>query len=141
MQVVILNQEKSVSKKNWKIIVKEKKVKKKKRIESKKKLIEVRKTDDEELLRKIMVKIRLERINIQEGVIVEVLLDSRVMGLIMSSEFTKKIRFKLKKIKRLVYIRNVNEIFNKERPIEYTMEVNIYYQKYKKRTKIDIIDK
>ena len=85
-----------------------------------------------------MVKIRLERINIQEGVIVEVLLDSRVMGLIMSSEFTKKIRFKLKKIKRLVYIRNVNEIFNKERPIEYTMEVNIYYQK---RTKIDIIDK
>ena len=88
-----------------------------------------------------MVKIRLERINIQEGVIVEVLLDSRVMDLIMSSEFTKKIRFKLKKIKRLVYIRNVNEIFNKERLIEYTMEVNIYYQKYKKRTKIDIIDK
>ena len=36
MQAVILNQEKSVSKKNWKIIVKEKKVKKKKRIESKK---------------------------------------------------------------------------------------------------------
>ena len=88
-----------------------------------------------------MVKIRLERINIQEGVIVEVLLDSRVMDLIMSSEFTKKIRFKLKKIKRLVYIRNVNEIFNKERPIEYTVEVNIYYQKHKKRTKIDIIDK
>jgi len=76
--------------------LKEKKVKKKKRIESKEKLIEVRKTNDEELLRKIMIKIRLERINIQEEVIVEVLLDSRVMGLVISSEFTKKRRFKLK---------------------------------------------
>ena len=37
-----------------------------------------------------MVKIRLERIDIQEGVIVETLLDSRVMGLVMSSEFVRK---------------------------------------------------
>jgi len=76
--------------------LKEKKVKKKKRIESKEKLLEVRKTNDKELLRKIMVKIRLERINIQKEVIVEVLLDSRVIGLVISLEFTKKIRFKLK---------------------------------------------
>jgi len=76
--------------------LKEKKVKKKKRIESKEKLLEVRKTNDKELLRKIMVKIRLERINIQKEVIVEVLLDSGVIGLVISLEFTKKIRFKLK---------------------------------------------
>ena len=76
--------------------MKEKKVKKKKRIESKEKLLEVRKTNDKELLRKIMVKIRLERINIQKEVIVEVLLDSGVIGLVISLEFTKKIRFKLK---------------------------------------------
>ena len=29
--------------------------------------------------------------------------------------------------------------FNKEEPIENTVEVNIYYQKYRERTEIDII--
>ena len=46
--------------------------------------------DKGDMLRKVTVKIRLEKINIQEGVIVEVLLDSRAMGLVMSSEFTRK---------------------------------------------------
>jgi len=41
-------------------------------------------------LRKIIVKIELERINTQEGITVEALLDSRVTGLVMSSEFAKK---------------------------------------------------
>jgi len=36
------------------------------------------------------VKIRLERIDIQEEIIVEALLDSGAMGLIMSSEFARK---------------------------------------------------
>lgn len=36
-----------------------------------------------------MVQIRLERINTQEGVIVEALFDSTT-GLVISSEFTKK---------------------------------------------------
>ena len=43
------------------------------------------------------MKIGLKGINIQKRVIVEVLLDSRATGLVMSSEFTKKQRFKLKK--------------------------------------------
>jgi len=43
-----------------------------------------------DMLRKMMVKIELERINTQEGVTVEVLLDSGVMGLVMSSEFARK---------------------------------------------------
>jgi len=44
-----------------------------------------------------MVKIRLERIDIQKKVMVETLLDSRVIELVISLEFTKKQRFKLKK--------------------------------------------
>jgi len=46
--------------------------------------------DNENILREVMVKIGLERINMQEEVIVEVLLDSRAMELVMSSEFTRK---------------------------------------------------
>ena len=45
----------------------------------------------------------------------------------MSSEFAKKQGFKLKKIENLIYIRNVNETFNRERPIENNIKVNIYY--------------
>ena len=87
-----------------------------------------------------MVKIGLEKINTQEGVTVEVLLDSGITGLIMSLEFAKKQEFKLKKIERLIYVRNMDSFFNKKRSIEYTVEVNIYYQEYKKRMEINVIE-
>ena len=73
-------------------------------------------------LREVTVKIRLERIDTQEGITVEVLLDSRVTGLVMSSEFTKKQGFKLKKLERPMNVRNVNGSLNKEGPIENTVE-------------------
>jgi len=78
-------------------------------------------------LRKVTVKIGLERIDTREGITVEVLLDSRATGLVMSSEFAKKQGFKLKKLERPINVRNVDRSFNKEEPIENTMEVNIYY--------------
>ena len=56
------------------------------------------------------------------------LLDSKVIDLVVSSEFTQKRRLKLKKIERPIYVRNVDRTFNKKRPIEHTIEVNIYYQ-------------
>ena len=86
-----------------------------------------------------MVKIGLERIDTQEGVTVEALLDSRATGLVMSSEFARKQGFKLKKLERPVNVRNVDGLFNKEGPIENTVEVNIYYQGYRERMEIDII--
>ena len=69
----------------------------------------------------------------------EVLLDSRAMELVISSEFTRKQRFKLKKIERPIYVRNVNETSNKEGLIEHIVEVNIYYQEYRERTEINVI--
>ena len=86
------------------------------------------------MLRELMVKIGLE-----EGVIVEALLDSGTTGLIMSWEFIKKLRFKLKKIERPIYVRNVNSSFNIKRAIKYRVEANIYYQRHRKRTEINII--
>ena len=78
------------------------------------------------------VKIRLERIDMQEEIMVEVLLDSGATGLVMSSEFTKK-------LERPMNVRNVDGLLNKEGPIENTMKVNIYYQKHRERTEIDVI--
>ena len=56
---------------------------------------------------------------------VEILLDSGVIGLIMSLEFIRKQGFKLKKMERPIYVRNVDKTFNKERPIENTVKLNI----------------
>jgi len=63
MQAGILNLERSESKKDRKTIFKEEKLKKERK-EKKKRPMEVRKTEEEELLRKVMVKISLERIDV-----------------------------------------------------------------------------
>jgi len=86
-----------------------------------------------------MVKIELERIDTQDEITVEALLDSSATSLVMSSEFTKKQGFELKKLERLIQVRNMDRSFNKEGPIENTVEVNIYYQGYRERTEIDLI--
>jgi len=54
-------------------------------------------------------------------------LDSEVTGLVMSSEFARKQRFKLKKIENPIYMRNVDGEFNKKRLIKNTVEVKIHY--------------
>ena len=67
------------------------------------------------------------------------MLDSRVIGLVMSLEFARKQGFKLKRLERLVYIRNVDGSLNKEGLIEHIVEVNIYYQGHRERTEINVI--
>jgi len=85
------------------------------------------------------VKIGLERIDIQKGIMVEVLQNSGATRLVMSSEFAKKQGFKLKKLERPMNVRNVDRLLNKEKLIENTVEVNIYYQGHRERTETDVI--
>ena len=42
-------------------------------------------------------------------------------------------------MKQPIYVRNMDGTFNKERLIEYIVEVNIHYQGYRERTEIDVI--
>jgi len=95
--------------------------------------------NNEERLREVAVKIGLGRVDTQEEIIVEVLLDSGVMELVISLEFAKKQGFKLKKIKKPIYVRNINGSFNKESPIKHTVKINIYYQGHRERTEINVI--
>ena len=69
------------------------------------------------------------------------LIDSGVTGLIINSEFARKNKFRKKKLNRPIYVRNVDNTFNYEGPIEYTVEVELFYRGHKKRTKIDVIEK
>jgi len=73
----------------------------------------------------------------QEKITVKALLDSSVIELVMSLEFVRKQEFKLKKMEKSIYVRNVDGSFNKEGPIEHTVEVNIYYQGHRER--MDVI--
>jgi len=57
----------------------------------------------------------------------------------MSSEFARKQEFKLKKLEKPIYVRNVDGSLNKEGSMEYTVEVNIYYQGHRERTEINVI--
>jgi len=70
---------------------------------------------------------------------VEALLNSSATELVMSSEFARKQGFKLKKLDRPMYVKNMNSLLNKEEPIEHMVEINIYYQEYRERTEINVI--
>jgi len=96
-------------------------------IEKKKILVKVRKIEEEESLREVTVKIGLKRIDMHKEITVKALLDSKVTGLVMSLKFARRKKFKLKKIGRHIYVRNMDEMFNKKGLIEYTMKINIYY--------------
>ena len=100
--------------------------------------MEVRKSEGKPL-REVTIKIGLERLDTQEGITVEALLDSGATGLVMSSEFVRKKGFKLKRLERPMQVRNVDGSFNREGPIENTVEVNIYYKGHVERTEIDVI--
>ena len=93
------------------------------------------------MLREVIVKIELERIDIQERVTVEALLDSEAMRLVISLDFARKQGFKLKKMEQPIYMRNMDGIFNKEGLIDHIVEVNIYYQEHKERMEINIIER
>ena len=54
------------------------------------------------------------------------ILNSRTIKLVISSEFVKKQEYKLKKIKRPIYVRNVNSSFKKKGFIEHMVKVYIY---------------
>ena len=81
------------------------------------------------MLKEVIVKIGPKKIDIQKEVIVEILLNSKTTRLVMSLEFARKQG--LKKIEIPIYVRNIDGFFNKERPIEYMVKVDIYYQGYR----------
>ena len=54
-------------------------------------------------------------------------------------EFVRKQGFELNKIENTIYIRNMHETFNKKGLIENIVEVNIYYQRHREKTEIDMI--
>jgi len=98
-----------------------------------------KKEKKKKVLREVMVKIGLKQEEEEEGVVIEALLDSGATGLVMSEEFTRKHKFRRTKLKRPVYVRNVDGTLNYAGLIVDTVEVEIFFKGHKERTLIDII--
>ena len=86
------------------------------------------------------MKIGLKQKDNEDGITVKALFDSGVTELMISSDFAKMNKFKKKKLERLIYMRNVNGIFNHERPNEHTVKVELFYRGHKERLEIDVIE-
>jgi len=98
-----------------------------------------RKKKKEKMLREVTVKIGLKQEKEEEGIVTETLLDSGVTELVISEEFSRKHKFRRTKLERPIYVRNVDGTLDYIGPIVDTVEVEIYFKRYKERTSIDMI--
>ena len=57
----------------------------------------------------------------------------------MSEEFVRKYKFRRTELERLVYVRNVDGMFNYVGPIRGTVEIEIFFKGYKERISIDVM--
>ena len=82
--------------------------------------------------------IKVKKIDMYEGIIVQVLLDSDVIEMFMNKKIVVKYGFRLQKLKRLVMVRNMNRTNNSGGAIIHQVEVNVYYKSYIERIRMDI---
>ena len=93
----------------------------------------------EKYLREVMVKIGLKQEEEEEGVVTEALLDSGATGLVKNEKFARRHKFRRTKLKKPVYVRNIDSMLNYAEPIVDTVEVEIFFKEYKEKILIDII--
>ena len=79
------------------------------------------------------MKIGLKQEKNKKRIVVEALLDSRETVLVMSKEFTRKHKFRRTKLKRLIYMRNVNRTLNYARSIVDVVEVEIFLRDIRRK--------
>jgi len=87
----------------------------------------------------VTVKIGLKQEKNKKRILVEALLDSRTTVLVISKKFTRKHKFRRTKLKRLIYMRNVDRTLNYTRPIVDVVEIEIFFKRYKKKMSINVI--
>jgi len=70
-------------------------------------------------LREIWLKIGVEKIDIHEGIMIKVLLDSGVTGMFMDKQTAARHGFKLQKLERPIAVRNIDGTNNSKEAITY----------------------
>jgi len=99
---------------------------------------EVRRTF--KMLREVWLNIRVEKIDMHEGVMIKALLDSGAMGMFMDRQMAARHGFKLQKLERPLMVKNVDGTVNKGGAITHQVECNIFYKGHVERMKMDVCD-
>ena len=89
-------------------------------------------------LRKVWIKVGLEKLENHKGVVVKALLDSGAMGLFMDMTFAKEKGFKMEKLKKPLLVRNVNGTVNARGAIMHQVECNMFFKEHVERARIDV---
>jgi len=89
-------------------------------------------------LRKVWLKVGLEKLESHEGVAVKALLDSGATGLFIDTTFAKEKGFKMEKLKKPLLVRNVDGTMNAGGAIMYQVECNMFFKGHMKRARMDI---
>jgi len=84
--------------------------------------------------------IGVEKIDMHEGMIIKVLLDSGTMGMFIDKQTAAKHGFKLQKLEKPLAIRNVDGTSNSRGAITHQVEYNVYYKDHIERMRMDICD-
>ena len=92
------------------------------------------------MLREVWMSIRVEKLDIYEGVTIKALLDSGATGMFMDKRMAARHRFKLQKLDRPIMVRNVDKTNNSRGAIIYQVECNIYYKGHIERMRMDVYD-
>jgi len=99
---------------------------------------EVRRTF--KMLREVWLNIGVEKIDMHEGVMIKVLLDSGATGMFMDRQTTARHGFKLQKLERLLVVRNVDDTNNSRGAITHQVECNVFYKGHMERMRMDVCD-
>jgi len=92
------------------------------------------------MLREVWMSIGVEKLDTHEGITVKALLDSGATGMFMDKRMAARHGFKLKKLERLIMVRNVDGTNNSEGAITHQVECNVYYKGLVERMRIDVCD-
>jgi len=82
--------------------------------------------------------IRIEKVDMYEGVTVKALLDSSAMGMFMDRGMAERHSFKMRKLERLLKVKNVNGMENSRGNIIHQIEVNVFYKNHVEKMRIDV---
>jgi len=87
---------------------------------------EVRRTF--KMLREVWLNIGVEKIDMHEGVMIKVLLDSGATGMFIDKQTAARHGFKLQKLERPIAVRNVDGTNNSGGAITHQVECNVFYK-------------
>jgi len=99
---------------------------------------EVRRTF--KMLREVWLNIGVEKIDMHEGVVIKVLLDSGATGMFIDRQTAARHGFKLQKLERPIAIKNVNGTSNSGGAITHQVECNVFYKGHMERMRMDVCD-